>query len=104
MIVCSCKGITDQQVSAAIRAGARTLGDLGLACAAGTSCGGCRPLLEAMLAAPDVEPIALASLVRLRARPSAPPASACRPAPAALRSSTSSNATVPVLAAAGEAA
>ncbi len=107
MIVCSCKGITDQQVSAAIRAGARTLEDLGMACAAGTKCGSCRPMLEAMLAAPEVEPIAIASMLRKRPRPAQPAhpaASSCCSAPVALRSVTSSNATVLVPAAAGEAA
>ena len=113
MIVCSCHAITDRQVGDAIRAGARTLDDLGLCCAAGTGCGSCRPMLEAMLAAPDAEPISIASLLRKRPRPpvSAPPPSAgrfagdpCRSAPVALRSGTSSNATVLVRAAAGEAA
>ncbi len=101
MIVCSCKGTTDHQVREAIFAGARTLEDLGLSCAAGRGCGSCRPMLEAMLAAPDAEPITLASLLRKQPR-RAVPASACRPAPVALRSITSSHATVLVSTAAGE--
>ncbi len=104
MIVCSCKGITDRQVTAAIRAGARTLEDLGMACAAGIKCGSCRPMLEAILAAPEAEPIAIATLLRKRPRPAQPAPSPCCSAPVALRSVTSSYATVLVPAAAGEAA
>lgn len=43
MWVCLCKGVTDRQVRAAIRAGARTPCDIALRCRAGTGCGGCVP-------------------------------------------------------------
>lgn len=50
MYVCLCKGVTDGQVRAAAAAGARDVADLGLACEAGTGCGGCHRLLAHLLA------------------------------------------------------
>ena len=43
MWVCLCKGVTDRQIRAAISAGARDLGEIGVRCRAGTGCGGCVP-------------------------------------------------------------
>jgi bacterioferritin-associated ferredoxin len=50
MYVCSCRGVTDRTVRAAIATGARTIEDISRRCAAGSQCGGCRPELERLLA------------------------------------------------------
>jgi bacterioferritin-associated ferredoxin len=47
--VCLCRAVSDRKVRRSIRHGARTVEDIGLACGAGTGCGGCRPELEALL-------------------------------------------------------
>ena len=46
MLVCHCKQVSDRQIRDAVRAGARTRGEVARACAAGTRCGGCRPAVE----------------------------------------------------------
>jgi bacterioferritin-associated ferredoxin len=43
MWVCHCKGVTDGQIRSAIKAGARTVVEIGSYCRAGTGCGGCLP-------------------------------------------------------------
>ncbi len=43
MWVCHCKGVTDGQIRSAIKAGARTVVEIGTYCRAGTGCGGCLP-------------------------------------------------------------
>ena len=43
MWVCLCKSVTDGQIRSAINAGARTAGEIGAHCRAGTGCGGCLP-------------------------------------------------------------
>jgi bacterioferritin-associated ferredoxin len=50
MIVCHCKGITDRQIRQAAAAGARSADEIARRATAGTDCGGCRPLIEALLA------------------------------------------------------
>ncbi|MGH9153607.1 MAG: (2Fe-2S)-binding protein [Acidimicrobiales bacterium] len=50
MYVCLCRRVTDRCVEAAIAAGARDVDAVGRLCRAGTGCGGCRPLLEALVA------------------------------------------------------
>ncbi len=50
MIVCSCRGVNDSTVRAAICSGAETLDEIQTRCAAGGRCGGCWPELERMLA------------------------------------------------------
>ena len=49
MIVCQCKATTDAVVKKAIRNGARTVGEIGAACLAGTDCEGCHETLIQML-------------------------------------------------------
>lgn len=49
MIVCLCEGVSDREVSSAIRDGARTVESIGRKCGAGTSCGGCSHVLQRML-------------------------------------------------------
>jgi bacterioferritin-associated ferredoxin len=50
MIVCLCKGITDKHVRDSIKRGAITVEDIGDDCGAGTGCGACHGMIEAMLA------------------------------------------------------
>lgn len=49
MYLCVCNAVSDRTIRAAVDAGASTLGDLMLACDAGTCCGACHPELEAFL-------------------------------------------------------
>jgi len=49
MIVCQCKGISDEVIRGAIREGATTVYKVGVACSAGTDCGGCRPIIEQLI-------------------------------------------------------
>ena len=51
MIVCHCKGVSDRSIRRAVRTGATSGLDVGLACAAGTGCGGCREAIEEIVAA-----------------------------------------------------
>ena len=45
MIVCHCHGVTDREIRACVQQGARTHGDVGDVCGAGTGCGGCSSLV-----------------------------------------------------------
>jgi assimilatory nitrate reductase catalytic subunit len=47
--VCSCHGVTDSTIRAAIAAGAGTVEEVGAACRAGTRCGGCHPTIEHLI-------------------------------------------------------
>ena len=49
MILCVCQSVTDREVEAAIRNGARSLSDVSRACGAGTDCGCCQGVLEQRL-------------------------------------------------------
>ena len=49
MYVCLCKGVSDRTVLATIRAGARSLNEVGKRCGAGTDCGACRGTIREML-------------------------------------------------------
>ena len=49
VFVCSCRAVTDRTIRAAIASGARTVEDVGDRCGAGTSCGGCWPVLRELL-------------------------------------------------------
>ncbi|MFI5318165.1 MAG: (2Fe-2S)-binding protein [Myxococcota bacterium] len=51
MLVCHCFVIRACDVRSAIAHGARTPADVARACHAGTGCGGCRPVIEEILAA-----------------------------------------------------
>ena len=50
MVVCHCNVVNDREIRAQILAGALDVEDLGARCTAGTRCGGCRPVLEALIA------------------------------------------------------
>jgi bacterioferritin-associated ferredoxin len=49
MFVCSCRGVNDRAVDAAIASGATTIGDVAHRCGAGSRCGGCWPELQRLL-------------------------------------------------------
>ena len=49
MIVCHCKGISDRDIRAAIRGGARSYQQVGRTCEAGRYCGGCQPLIRELI-------------------------------------------------------
>lgn len=49
MYVCSCFGVTEQQVKMHAEAGACTPRQIASACKAGTDCGGCVRTIQAML-------------------------------------------------------
>jgi bacterioferritin-associated ferredoxin len=61
MLVCHCKGISDRTVRNAVALGATSRGAVGRVCGAGTVCGGCRPVIEEILAqsAGDADPPSL---------------------------------------------
>ena len=46
MRVCHCHGVTDRAIRRCVQEGAVTPRAVGRTCGAGTSCGGCRPLIE----------------------------------------------------------
>jgi bacterioferritin-associated ferredoxin len=49
MIVCLCRGLADHALRALIARGGDTRERLAAACGAGADCGGCSPLLDALL-------------------------------------------------------
>ena len=49
MYVCVCRAVTDNEVDAAIEAGAETVEAVTAACCAGSDCGACRSLIEDMI-------------------------------------------------------
>lgn len=46
MLVCSCNGVSDRKVRKAVRKGAQNAGQVGRMCGAGTTCGGCLPMIR----------------------------------------------------------
>ena len=71
MLVCHCKQVSDRQIRDAVRAGARTRGDVARACAAGTRCGGCGPAVEEIVSR-EAGPLAT---TRLEHHPAGPASS-----------------------------
>lgn len=62
MYVCVCAAVTDAEVRACARAGARCLEDVAERCLAGTGCGSCHQRIDTILATmppPDEERHAL---------------------------------------------
>ena len=49
MIVCHCKGVSDRTIRKAVRDGARSPRQVGAACNAGRSCGGCQPAIHELI-------------------------------------------------------
>jgi bacterioferritin-associated ferredoxin len=50
MVVCHCNAVNDRQIRSEILAGALDVDDVAARCTAGTRCGGCRSVVEALLA------------------------------------------------------
>jgi len=49
VIICHCHRISERTVVDVVRNGALSTEEVGRACGAGTSCGGCRPTLDAIV-------------------------------------------------------
>jgi bacterioferritin-associated ferredoxin len=49
VILCLCHGVSDHAVTAAISTGACSVDQIQRACGAGSDCGACRDLLEALV-------------------------------------------------------
>jgi bacterioferritin-associated ferredoxin len=68
VLVCHCHRICDRTIRESIREGARSIDEVGEACRAGTSCGGCRPAIGGLLSehcAEEPRPLRLLVLQRL---------------------------------------
>jgi bacterioferritin-associated ferredoxin len=50
MVVCHCRGISDHEIRRLARQGARNRAAVSHACGASAGCGGCAPVIEAILA------------------------------------------------------
>jgi len=50
MVVCHCSAVNDRQIRAEILAGALDVDDVAARCDAGGRCGGCQPIIEALIA------------------------------------------------------
>jgi bacterioferritin-associated ferredoxin len=50
VLVCHCKAVSEREVRRAVGAGARTRRQVVRACGAGSVCGGCRPVIDEILA------------------------------------------------------
>ncbi len=51
MYVCSCAAVTEAEIRGCVAAGARTVGEIGERCEAGTGCGSCLERIGALLGA-----------------------------------------------------
>ena len=49
MIVCHCHAVRAEEIRTEVRLGAERVELVGMRCAAGTRCGGCRPAIEAVI-------------------------------------------------------
>ncbi len=57
MLICHCRRVTDHQIREATQLGAKTVGQVGRFCGAGTCCGGCAPaVLEIVEAERSLDP------------------------------------------------
>jgi bacterioferritin-associated ferredoxin len=50
MVVCHCNVVSDREIRAQVAAGALDADDIAERCRAGARCGGCKPVVEAILA------------------------------------------------------
>ena len=67
MIVCHCNGVSDRAIRESVRKGARSHREVALACGAGRSCGGCRPVVADVIANESGEQALCGALPRLAA-------------------------------------
>jgi len=58
VIVCFCRGLSESDLRAVVRAGAWTVDDVSAACGAGTDCGACRVVVEDVVAEATGAPLA----------------------------------------------
>lgn len=49
MVVCHCNAVSDNEIRSAVAAGAMDADDLARHCGAGARCGGCAPVVQAIL-------------------------------------------------------
>jgi bacterioferritin-associated ferredoxin len=49
MLVCICKGVSEQAIDSAVESGARTVEAVGRICGAGTDCGSCHEAIEELI-------------------------------------------------------
>jgi bacterioferritin-associated ferredoxin len=59
MVVCHCRAVNDKAIRAEIEAGALDADTLAERCGAGSRCGSCRPVIEAILATVPGVPVAV---------------------------------------------
>ena len=71
MIVCSCHAVTDREIRRLAREGARSPRQVAKACGAGSSCGGCRLSVRAILAEAACESAEPETSLPLAASPAA---------------------------------
>jgi bacterioferritin-associated ferredoxin len=50
MLVCHCHAVNDHTIRRCVDDGARSRNDVREACGAGSSCGGCRPAIDRLIA------------------------------------------------------
>ncbi|MBK8593211.1 MAG: (2Fe-2S)-binding protein [Sandaracinaceae bacterium] len=55
MLVCHCERVNDRTIRKCAREGARNHLDVAMACGAGSRCGGCRPLVDELIAETHAE-------------------------------------------------
>ena len=58
MLLCSCRGVSERTIRAAILDGADTVPEIARRCSAGSRCGGCHPALEELLRELDQRDVA----------------------------------------------
>jgi assimilatory nitrate reductase catalytic subunit len=53
VVVCHCRRVTDREIASLVREGVAGVDAVGRYCGAATSCGGCRPEVERLVAIAD---------------------------------------------------
>ena len=48
-LICLCHGVSDRTIRGAVAAGAGSIGEVGDACKAGTSCAGCHDVIDEII-------------------------------------------------------
>lgn len=57
MFVCMCAAVTEHEIRDCVRAGARTMDEVGERSLAGTGCGGCQEHIRMILAGEGASPV-----------------------------------------------